>query len=379
MMPGPDLGRSSPSWPGGVCSRGPVQILFAWYLCPGYAPHAVAAPGPSILLPSRFVPDPSPTAGTPRTDTATSDPYHVPVLLAEVLSALAPEPGKLIVDGTLGGGGHTKAILAMGAKIIGLDRDGGAIGYCIQHLVVYDGDTVRLKQADYRDLGHVLQAFHIDKVDGILLDLGVSSTQLDRAERGFSFQQEGPLDMRMNPAEGSSAADLVNEASEEELTGIFQKFGEEPAARRIAAAIGQARKIDRITTTLGLAAVVERVVPRHGPRHPATRVFQALRMVVNDELGALRQGLEASIEFLRPGGRLAVITFHSLEDRIVKSFCRETSAPTIDRPEWPAPRPNPRLKFRAITRRAISASEEEQRRNPRARSAKLRALERLSL
>ena len=224
----------------------------------------------------------------------------------------------------------------------------------------------------------MLQDLHIDKVDGILLDLGVSSAQLDRAERGFSFQQAGALDMRMNPEDGASAAGLVNEASEEELTEIFRTYGEEPAARRIAVAIGKARKVSPILDTLRLAGVVASVVPRHGPRHPATRVFQALRMVVNDELGALRAGLEAAIEFLRPGGRLAVITFHSLEDRIVKNFARETTAVTIDRPEWPGPRPNPRLAFRAATKGAIQASAEEQRRNPRSRTAKLRALERLA-
>ncbi len=298
-------------------------------------------------------------------------------MVSEVLAALMPRSGQVFVDGTLGGGGHAEAILRSGAKIIGLDQDGGAIEHCIQHLVVYDGDTVRVKQANFRDLRTVLTAFHIDLVDGILLDLGVSSAQLDRAGRGFSFQKFGPLDMRMDASKGASAADLVNSASPEDLEHIFRTYGEEPRAHRIAAAIVRARESAPFVDTLALAQAVEKVVPRHGPKHPATKVFQALRMAVNDELGALKQGLEAAVECLRPGGRLAVITFHSLEDRIVKSFCRETTAATVDRPEWPEPRPNPRHLFRPITKRAIQPTPEEQRANPRSRSAKLRALERL--
>ena len=304
--------------------------------------------------------------------------YHRAVLLDEILEVFAPIHGRLIVDGTLGGGGHAKALLGAGAKIIGLDHDGGAIGYCIQHLVVYDADSVRLVQANFRDLNTVLNRLNIDKVDGILLDLGVSSAQLDRAERGFSFQRSGPLDMRMDQSTGRSAADMVNSASQEELAQIFWAFGEEPAARRVAAAIVRARDTLPLTDTLALAQVVERVIPKRGPRHPATKVFQALRIAVNDELGALQAGLNAATGRLRIGGRLAVITFHSLEDRAVKTFVRETTAPSIDRPEWPAPRPNPRYAFRSLTKRAVQPSAAEQRANPRSRSAKLRALERIS-
>ena len=304
--------------------------------------------------------------------------YHRPVLVDEVLWALDPAPGRLIVDGTVGGGGHSAAILAKGAKIIGLDQDGGAIGYCIQHLVGYDADSVRLERANFRDIGLVLDDLNIPTVDGVLLDLGVSSKQLDSAERGFSFQKAGPLDMRMDQRASVSAADLVNGASEEELTRIFREYGEEKAASRVAAAIGRARREAPIEDTLALARVVETVIPKHGPRHPATRVFQALRMAVNDELGAVSAGLEAAAQRLAPGGRLAVITFHSLEDRIVKNFCRDTTRPTLDRPEWPAPRPNPRYAFRPVTRRAVSASAAEQASNPRSRSAKLRALEKIS-
>ena len=304
--------------------------------------------------------------------------YHRPVLVAEILEAFAPISGRLILDGTLGGGGHSRALLEKGAKIIGLDRDGGAIGYCIQHLVVYDGDTVRFVRANFRDLSSVLTNLKIHKMDGILLDLGVSSAQLDRAERGFSFQKAGPLDMRMDQSAPETAASIVNGASQDELQRMFWLYGEEPAARKVAAAIVKKREEKPFEDTLSLAQLVETVIPKHGPRHPATRVFQALRMAVNDELGALEEALETAAHCLNPGGRLAVITFHSLEDRIVKNFARETSAETIDRPEWPQPRPNPRHAFRTVQRRAIQASEAEQRENPRSRSAKLRVLERIS-
>ena len=303
--------------------------------------------------------------------------YHTPVMIDEVLASLAPKSGELFVDGTMGGGGHSQGILRAGAKIIGLDRDGGAIGYCIQHLVVYDGDTVRVKQANFRELTAVLSALKISKVDGILLDIGISSAQIDRADRGFSFQRSGPLDMRMDRSRGVSAEQLVNETDGEELERIIRAYGEEPQARRIAAAIVTARKRAPFTETLELARAIEQVVPRHGPKHPATKTFQALRMAVNDELGALEDGLRASVDCLKPGGRLGIITFHSLEDRIVKNFARETTAPLLDRPEWPAPRPNPGHAFRAVTRKAIQPSVEEQRRNPRSRSAKLRVMEKL--
>ena len=282
------------------------------------------------------------------------------------------------MDGTLGGGGHAKAILEKGAKIIGLDQDGGAIGYCIQHLVGYDADSVRLVRANFRSLAMVLDQLNISKVDGVLLDLGVSSRQLDVADRGFSFQKPGPLDMRMDQTAPVRAADLVNGSSEEELTRIFRMYGEEPAAARVAAAIVKARRQQTIEDTLSLVRIVETVIPKRGPKNPATRVFQALRIAVNDELGAVTAALEAATERLNPGGRLAVITFHSLEDRIVKNFCRETTSPTLDRPEWPAPRPNPRYAYRALSRRAIQPSEAEKAANPRSRSAKLRALERIS-
>ena len=181
----------------------------------------------------------------------------------------------------------------------------------------------------------------------------------------------------MDQSTGQSAADLVNQCEHEELVRIFRLYGEEPAANRVAAAIIRARQDSTISDTLTLAKIVERVIPKHGPRHPATRVFQGLRIAVNDELGALEEGVEAATKRLKAGGRLAVITFHSLEDRMVKSFCRETSQPTLDRPEWPQPRPNPRYAYRAVSRRAIQPTEAEQKSNPRSRSAKLRVLERI--
>jgi 16S rRNA (cytosine1402-N4)-methyltransferase len=315
-------------------------------------------------------------AGSSAASSGGEQAYHVPVLAAEALWALAPGPGRVIIDGTAGGGGHTALLLRAGARVIALDRDAAALDFCRQRFGA--AEALTLVQANYRDLGAVLDSLGIEQVDGLLLDLGVSSAQLDRAERGFSFQKDGPLDMRMDQSAPEDAAGLVNGASQEELTRILREFGEEPAAARVAAAIVQARAREPFTRTLQLAEAVARVIPRHGPRHPATRVFQALRMAVNDELGAVTAGLEAAIPRLRAGGRLAVITFHSLEDRLVKNFSRETTAETLDRPEWPQPRPNPRLAFRSLTRRPMQADPAEQRANPRARSAKLRALERLA-
>lgn len=306
--------------------------------------------------------------------------YHRPVLLADTVRLLAPDCGRVIVDGTLGGGGHAAALLAAGAEVIGLDRDAEAIAHAGRQLAdAMSAGRLRLAQSDFRDFGQVLDSLSVPAVDGLLLDLGVSSRQLDEPKRGFSFQRDGPLDMRMDQRVGGgpTAAELVNNAPVEELTRLFRLLGEEPAAGQAAAAIAAARRERPIATTLALAEVVERVLPRRSGRHPATRVFQALRMAVNDELGALSVALEAAIARLRPGGRLAVISFHSLEDRIVKNFLRETTAPTLDRPEWPLPRPNPRHFFQALTRRPLGPSAEEERRNPRARSAKLRAAERL--
>ena len=214
-------------------------------------------------------------------------------------------------------------------------------------------------------------------LDGILLDLGVSSHQLDVPERGFSFMRDGPLDMRMDPDAPLCAADLVNGWPEEELARIFYEYGDEKASRRVARAIVQRRAERRFETTMDLAAVIGTVIPRRGPASPATRVFQALRIAVNDEMAVLESALTQAHLWLKPGGRLAVITFHSLEDRIVKQFFRRHSDAEIDRPEWPAARPNPDCYYRLVTRKGIAAGAAEMSRNPRSRSAHLRVVERL--
>jgi len=302
--------------------------------------------------------------------------YHESVLVAETLRCLAPAPGKVIVDGTLGGGGHSAQLLAAGARVIGLDHDPDAIAHA-RALLRGAGESFVAVRSSFTKLDEVLDSLGIGLIDGGLLDLGVSSHQIDDAARGFSFNKNGPLDMRMDPSAPLSAADLVNVMSGEQLERIFRTYGEEPAARRIAARIVRDRLAKPFTTTLELAEAVESVVPRRGKTHPATRIFQALRIAVNRELDELAQGLERFTRRLAPGGRLAVITFHSLEDRVVKTFFKARSAQWIDRPEWPEARPNPDYIFKQITGKPIIASAVEQRENPRSRSAKLRTVERI--
>jgi 16S rRNA (cytosine1402-N4)-methyltransferase len=215
----------------------------------------------------------------------------------------------------------------------------------------------------------------VQELDGVLLDLGVSSHQINTPGRGFSFQTDGPLDMRMSPRTARTAADLVNEASQEELTKIFFEFGEESAGRRVASHLVKARMRERIATTQDLVKAVESVLPRRGAKNPATKIFQALRIAVNGELSALAKALTDLTKCLKSGGRMAIITFHSLEDRMVKRYFREVSSEWIDRPEWPTSQRNPLFAFRLVTTRAIEPSDEEVRRNPRARSAKLRVIE----
>ncbi len=300
---------------------------------------------------------------------------HVPVLARQVIEYLKPRDGGVYVDGTFGAGGHTRAILqAADTRVLGLDRDQSAIagGFA---LVEEAAGRLVLVEDRFSDLDAVARDQGHDAVDGILLDLGVSSMQLDEAERGFSFRHNGPLDMRMGGA-GPSAADLVNAASGRDLASIISTLGEERFARPIARAIIKARDEAPITTTRALSDVVGTVLQqRPGEIHPATRTFQALRMFVNDELGELAAGLVAAERVLKPGGRLVVISFHSLEDRIVKTFLAERGATTGGSRHLPEVK-HAALSFRVLTKRPVIADESEVAANPRARSAKLRAGER---
>jgi 16S rRNA (cytosine1402-N4)-methyltransferase len=303
--------------------------------------------------------------------------YHRPVLVNEVIELLAPRPGALIVDGTCGGGGHAEAILQTGADVLGLDQDPDAISHASERLSQFGG-RVTLRQANFREAGRVLDELGVARIGGALLDLGVSSRQLENGERGFSIQRNGPLDMRMDPRREMTAADIINTYGEEELTRLFRELGEEPAARRIASQLVKQRKTAPFRETAQLARAVEKIVWRHGRKHPATQVFQALRMEVNDELRALEEGLLGLTSRLETGARFAVITFHSIEDRIVKNFFRDRSRDTLDRPEWPEPRPNPDYAFSLVTHKPVEPAETEQRLNPRSRSAKLRVVEKIS-
>jgi S-adenosyl-methyltransferase MraW len=302
--------------------------------------------------------------------------YHRPVLAEEVVKLLAPKPGSLVVDGTCGGGGHTEAILGSGANVLALDQDPDAVQYVTEQMAQF-GRRVTVRQTNFRYAQKVLDELGIGTIGGALLDLGVSSRQLENAERGFSLARNGPLDMRMDPRNALTAATVVNEYSAEQLTRLFRELGEEPAARRIASLIVKMRKTSPFHETIPLARAIEKVVARHGRRHPATQAFQALRMEVNDELGALQEGLRVFTARLEAGGRIAVITFHSLEDRIVKSFFRDHSREWLDRPEWPAPKRNADYDLNVITPKPIEPGEDEQRTNPRSRSAKLRVAEKI--
>ena len=304
---------------------------------------------------------------------------HEPVLLEEVLSARQPAAGRLYVDGTVGGGGHAEAILEAsgpGGRLVGFDRDDWALAAAARRLKRF-GDRLELHREPFAGLAKCLAKA---SCDGVLLDLGVSSPQLDEAERGFSFQVEGPLDMRMDRRQPVSAAQLVNELEAGELATIFWELGGERRSRRIARAIVEQRDMQRIETTTQLADTVERACPRRGARtHPATGVFQALRMAVNDELAQVQAGLDATWSVLKPGGRLAVITFHSGEDRLVKQFSRRLAKPytvrgDVDVPELREPR---EPLARELSRKAIKPSDAEVGRNPRSRSAQMRAMEKL--
>jgi 16S rRNA (cytosine1402-N4)-methyltransferase len=307
------------------------------------------------------------------------DLIHKSVLLREVLAALSPQAGGFYVDTTLGLGGHAAAILASSSptgRLFGCDRDGDALAEAARRLTEF-ADRVELRRGNFADLGDWVGP---GTADGVLMDLGVSSWQLDRPERGFSFQQDGPLDMRFDDRQPTMAAHLVNGLSEAGLEKIFRELGEEPQARRFARFIVQERARRRFETTGQLARLIERLAPRHGQRrHPATRVFQALRMTVNDEIPSLRRALAAACTVLKRGGRLAVITFHSGEDRVVKEFGREqtrdyTIEGEVDRPDLRQPSV-PKLKW--VQRKAVQPEAAEIADNPRARSAQLRVWEKL--
>ncbi len=303
---------------------------------------------------------------------------HTPVMLKEVLDALSPRDGGIYVDGTFGGGGYSRAVLdAADCTVWGIDRDPEAVARGAELSKEYPN---RLNVIDGRfgDMDRLLADVGVDAVDGVALDIGVSSMQIDDASRGFSFRENGPLDMRMDKA-GSSAADVVNGFAEEELADLIYKYGEERASRRIARAIVSAREIAPITTTGQLASVIRRVLPRaRDGIDPATRTFQALRIYVNEELSELDRGLAAAEKLLKAGGRLAVVSFHSLEDRMVKLFTRQRSG-SVARGSRHLPESGetgPAPTFRLVSKRSIKPSDEECRSNPRARSARLRAAER---
>jgi len=302
--------------------------------------------------------------------------YHRPVLEKEVVELLEPKPGSFIVDGTCGGGGHTEALLERGANVLALDQDPDAVQHVSEQLASF-GRRVTVRQANFRHAARVLDELGIRTIGGALLDLGVSSRQLENPERGFSLVRNGPLDMRMDPRTKLTAATIVNEYSSEQLTRLFRELGEEPAARRIASLIVKMRKRFPFRETLPLARAIEKLAGRHGRRHPATQVFQALRMEVNNELGSLEEGLRVLAGRLQPEARIAVIAFHSLEDRIVKNFFRDHSREWLDRPEWPAPQRNPNYDLKLVTSKPVEPSEDEQRANPRSRSAKLRVAEKI--
>lgn len=309
-----------------------------------------------------------------QTQSMNSSFRHEPVLAAEIVEFLQPSPERTILDGTLGGGGHSGLLLKAGARVIGTDRDPEALSHTRDHLAVY-GDRFTALEGNFSEAPTALASIGITALDGILLDLGVSSHQLDTPARGFSFQREGPLDMRMGHS-GETAADLVNTLSAGELAHIFRQYGDEPRAIQFAARIVRAREKKPFTTTTELAELI--AAGRQGPRHPATRVFQALRISVNDEIGSLERALPDLAALLTPGARLAIITFHSLEDRIVKHFFRRHSVAEIDDPTWPAPRPNLERIFNLLTPRSLTASPKELASNPRSRSARLRVVEKLA-
>jgi 16S rRNA (cytosine1402-N4)-methyltransferase len=306
-------------------------------------------------------------------------------MVEEVVTMLAPAPGSLQIDATLGGGGHAERILEASdpdGRLLGLDADGAAIARVRARLAPRFGDRLRLRQANFRQLAGVAPEEGFGSVDGCLFDLGLSSFQLVDADRGFSFRTGGPLDMRFDAGRGVPASELLASLDTAELTALFRRYGEEPFAGRIARAIVEARRVAPIGTAEELAELVERVAPSRAPGrrriHPATRVFQALRIAVNEELEALEAGLAAALDLLRPGGRLVVLSYHSLEDRIVKRFFQAERRGCTCPPEVPVCVCGRSPRLRLVVTKGLVPNEAEIVANPRARSARLRAAERLA-
>ena len=303
---------------------------------------------------------------------------HVPVLLDEVLEYLAPIDGGVYIDGTVGGGNHAAAVLAAAGSssfLLGIDRDKEALTAAGEKLSAFSG-RYALVSGNYGNMRELAAGQGISAADGILLDIGVSSHQLDQKERGFSYMQDAPLDMRMDQRSGNTAADILNSASAEELTRILYEYGEEKWAKRIAAFITQERRVQPYETTMQLVDTIRRAVPagaREKDQHPARRSFQALRIAVNDELGALRQGLEQAISMLKPGGRLVVISFHSLEDRIVKECFKLHATACICPPRTPICVCGHKADLKILTKKPVTAGSEELEKNSRSHCALLRA------
>lgn len=314
--------------------------------------------------------------------------YHQPIMPREVVDLLEVKEGKVIVDATLGGGGHTKLFLSLGAHVIGFDQDAEARAWAKQRLSQY-GDHLTVVTANFAHIDEKLNELGIDGVDAIFADIGVSSHHLDASYRGMSFQRDGALDMRMNQTgeevssaqSGKTAAELIAQTDVETLSYWFKTYGEEPMGWRMAQRIVEAREHTEFTTTLQLAEFIKDQMPAKrvamSRKHPATKIFQALRMVVNAELDVLEQFLPKAVSCLKVGGLVGVMSFHSLEDRQVKHFFKKKSQKTLDQPNWPAPKPNPEYCLDVVTSKPVSAAPDEVADNPRSRSAKLRVARRV--
>lgn len=302
--------------------------------------------------------------------------FHKPILLNESLKLLLVDPSGVYVDGTMGGGGHSEAILThlnKKGKLVGIDRDGDAVAHCRERFHSF-GARVHVVKGEFGKVDRLLAGLGFSKIHGFFLDLGVSSFQIDTKERGFSYLSDGPLDMRMDSSALTSAKDVIHDYSESHLEDIFFRYGEERYARRIARKIVEERKKRSIETTGALADLVRSIIPSKGHLKTLSRIWQAIRIEVNDEISQLKEGLERIIPFMIPGGRIVVLSYESLSDRLVKRFFRGEE-PTFSRKDEPRPRSG--CCFRVLTRRVVRPTEEEVRNNPRARSARLRAAERV--